>query len=1061
MERMERLERSRRMERLEVTCRTFAVLSGTRQEADDYTTCVQPKPGSRKGTLVLLTEPAGDHPSLSIEACKLAQKIITEHYVGDNSLSLTSGFQGALDAANSAVLRFNYASPQDSPDVEQGSPVPVQTGGSRAGRFKVGLTAVMLRSDGTGLYMAQMAPAQAYIRHNGMVTAVPETPGWSEQGRSTTKHRPPLSLVRGEDAEEQELFTEAAELEDAPTDYSQDMQENLLTPALGTAPGLESDLTYRRVEEGDLVVLVSSGLARLLDRDTAEEIITTGDADAVSEALYELAMNSGVAQAHACVLTLGSAVSFAPEPEWGQPPAIAVVPPASEEYESGHDYTINDSPAHGEAGPRRLAGLRGTLLAPRAWFDNKRQQVSSYAPEELTEANAGDEPQTESSAPWTPEPLQIHQHVHVQVHQDATTIVERESADAEPATEAPATWEAQHMMESAAPAVEFQPMSAQPGAPVHTLLQRTVYVPTHKAPVLWDQDDEAENAPFEGWEDKPAVLTYPDDGSSEEEENGPTVFPWEKEPLSLRFQTTSRAATQDAGARKNYPAPQLFAHNATPFEQPAPTPTPTPALTRTYHGAAIAKRAPGELVRLGRNAAAWVGSTAHNMLPERQLFKPKRVLNTWKGSTGGRTVPVRVLTAVALLVVLGLLAWSVLRVMGNNKQTVVNTLLQQAKQEDLLANQPATSDSDRSKALLSALLHAKQAVASDPQSGEAKLLVGKVQSELDKVQGITRLTGVNALFDLSQMGITPSISQTGKPAVAAPATGVTQSSNIVVMSNDAYVLDRSKGKIYRCNISAKSCRPALSAGDTAAGQKVGQPVAMTVRVGNLVAVDDKLSVYTYSPDTSAWQAEQLGSADKLQKPLDVATYDGNLYLLEGTSGHISKYAAGKYGSAPDDWIKEPASADQVKNPVSMAIDGSIYVLLSDGKILVMQGGKVARTITPKASASDAAPSDVFTSTDTRDLYVLRATDGAITRISKEGQTLGTFKAPTSDEKLATLSGMTVDEGRGKLYLVSGQKVYEANLPGQNTQPTTDAPPASPQQAAGVSQQPTVRPTAEP
>lgn len=1066
MEPMERLERSRRGASLEVTCRRFAVLSGTRQEADDYTTCIQTRPGSRKGTLALLTEPAGDHPSLSVEACKLAQKIIGDHYATDNSLSLTSGFLGALDAANSAVLRFNYASQGDDAE-DAGGPVPVRTGGLRAGRFKVGLTAVMLRADGTGIYLAQMAPAQAYIRHNGMVAPVPETPAWRSHGRPI-KNRPPLSLVR--DDEDPDLFVEAEEGVDVAPDYT---QENLLAPALGTAPGIESDLMYRRVEEGDVIVLVSSGLARLLDRDTAEDILSLDNADAVSDALFDLAMSNGVAQAHACVLMLGALASSGVEAGWDESPIRAVVPEASDTsgapdaanvldtfeeygYQPGIVKSIVVAPE--ESTPNRLAGLRGTLLAPKVWLNARKQQALGHEAEDTRACN-------EEDAPDSHEPVQLHQHVHVQVHTEDQPPATQE-ADGDATLDGSTLPSRLSIAPMPHPVTEREAQTGdllrepeQPIEPMRILVQRTIYTPAYKAPVLWNEDEEAENAPFDGWEDTPPILTYPD--AEDEESSAPTVFPWEQEPrtgprnVTQATHTHHTQATRNTPAMKNYPAPQLFTGPAVTFQPAGVGANPH----GTHRQADMLKSVPARLGKLGRGAAAWIGSTVRNMLPERQLFKPKRSLNTLKGALYGRAVPVRVLTGVALLAVLGLLAWSVLRVVGSGKQTQVNTLLQQAKQEDLLANQPSTPDGERVKSLTAALTHAKQAVVDDPRSSEAKLLVDKVQAELDKAQGVTRLAGISPLFDLTQLSDAPA-PVTGI-AAAAPATGTIQVSDIIVMSNDAYILDKSQGKVYRCNISAKTCSPVLGSGDTAAGQKVGQPVAMTVRVANLVVVDDKLLSYVFSPDTSSWQVEQLGDADKLQKPSDIATYDGNLYLLGAKSGQVSKYASGKYASPPEDWIKDQTGVDQMKNPVAIAIDGAIYVLLSDGKILIMQGGTVGRVIAPKPDLAAGAPSDLFTSTDTRDLYVLRATDGTITRISKEGQTLGTFKAPASENKLATLTGMTVDEGRGKLYLVAGQKVYQANLPGYTAQVAPDAPAPAAQQPANTAQQPTVRPTAEP
>jgi hypothetical protein len=221
-----------------------------------------------------------------------------------------------------------------------------------------------------------------------------------------------------------------------------------------------------------------------------------------------------------------------------------------------------------------------------------------------------------------------------------------------------------------------------------------------------------------------------------------------------------------------------------------------------------------------------------------------------------------------------------------------------------------------------------------------------------------------------------------------------------------------------------------------------------MRVSSLVALDDRLVAYSFDADTSAWQAQPLGDAASLQTPMDVATYDGNLYLLGAKPGQVSKYASGAYGAAPTDWIQDPASMEQMKEPVALGVDGLIYVLLSDGNVLAMQGGKVVKSISPTGNSPSPA-TDLLTGTDLSDIYLLRA-DGTITRVTKEGQTVATLKPEASPESSA-LTGLEVDEGRAKVYLLRGQYVYEAILPGRVALPPTD----------GEAQQPAVRPTVEP
>src|SRR5205823_231528 len=169
---------------MEVACRRFAVLSGIRQETENYVTCVHPRGADqRKGLLALVTEPAGEHPALATDASRLVHDVLVRQYYADSSLGLTRGLLKALDAANGALLEYNHADEPTHPEGGQGVAVAVQTGGVRTRRAQVGLTAALLRPDASGVYLAQMSPTQTYIVHNGLLSALPEPQGWQRLGK--------------------------------------------------------------------------------------------------------------------------------------------------------------------------------------------------------------------------------------------------------------------------------------------------------------------------------------------------------------------------------------------------------------------------------------------------------------------------------------------------------------------------------------------------------------------------------------------------------------------------------------------------------------------------------------------------------------------------------------------------------------------------------------------------------------------------------------------------------------------------------------------------------------
>jgi hypothetical protein len=563
-------------------------------------------------------------------------------------------------------------------------------------------------------------------------------------------------------------------------------------------------------------------------------------------------------------------------------------------------------------------------------------------------------------------------------------------------------------------------------------------VPPYRSQSATDAAQESsgsgEDLQFDGWEDSPPAL---DDS---------------------RYSATHRVifkpkVVQDADLDEPF-APAYGIDGANALEQAFPE--QEPSLVSPAQPAP--RRQSLDLAAVAQKVVGWGGRAIAAIVPERLNGPP---LAGRRDSKRSLALPLRpvILGAVALLGVI--LVVSLLSMRGSAERAVTTNLLAEAQSLQTAANQPGLTEAERIEKLQLALDKAREAAADDPQSEEARRLVQKLSTDLDSAQGVTRLASLKLLFDLDAIDGAASQAVPGAEAAAAAALTASSENDLVAQGNDIYVLDRAHNKIYRCQVAAKSCSVVLSAGDTVGGRKVGPPASITLRVGSLVVLDESLVAYIFSADTGSWAAEPLGGSEGLQKPLSVASYDGNLYLLGSKPAQILKYLSGQYSQPPLDWITDGPTADAMREPAAMAIDGVIYVALADGKVLVMQGGKLTGSFTPRSTPDMGAPTELFTNTDIRDLYILRSGDGSVTRLNKEGQTLAIFKAP-AEAGLTGFTGLAVDEGRNRIYLSQDRKVYEASLPGSGakTSPAVEVPQPQ-QQAPPAADKPSVKPTVEP
>lgn len=139
---------------------SFGLVSGIPQEKSDLTLIVTPAnpfaPEARKGQLHVVVE-ADQDVSRGRDACLLVLRTIRRVFYEDPSFSVTSSLRKAILAANRALYQQNFNAPPQK-------------------RAVVGLTCAVIKD--RDLFIAQVAPAQAYVMAEGRLRALPANASW-------------------------------------------------------------------------------------------------------------------------------------------------------------------------------------------------------------------------------------------------------------------------------------------------------------------------------------------------------------------------------------------------------------------------------------------------------------------------------------------------------------------------------------------------------------------------------------------------------------------------------------------------------------------------------------------------------------------------------------------------------------------------------------------------------------------------------------------------------------------------------------------------------------------
>lgn len=163
----------------------------------------------------------------------------------------------------------------------------------------------------------------------------------------------------------------------------------------------------------------------------------------------------------------------------------------------------------------------------------------------------------------------------------------------------------------------------------------------------------------------------------------------------------------------------------------------------------------------------------------------------------------------------------------------------------------------------------------------------------------------------------------------------------------------------------------------------------------------------------------------------LAAFGGNLYLLDTAAGQVLRYKpqGDGYGTAPENYFDKNLD---LSNSIDLAIDGSVYLLQSDGNVRKFFGGSDKPFAVSGLTEPIKKPVTLAVDAEARQgaLYVADAgspgTPGRIVQLNPDGAFIRQIRATT--DAFNALEDVLVDERNGRLFVMSGGKLYVARIP---------------------------------
>lgn len=155
----------------------------------------------------------------------------------------------------------------------------------------------------------------------------------------------------------------------------------------------------------------------------------------------------------------------------------------------------------------------------------------------------------------------------------------------------------------------------------------------------------------------------------------------------------------------------------------------------------------------------------------------------------------------------------------------------------------------------------------------------------------------------------------------------------------------------------------------------------------------------------------------------LVSFGGNLYLLDTAKSRIWKYVATETGFTDTREYLNPDTLPDLSQTNSLAIDGSVWMGSTNGRLWKFTGGK-EDTFTPQGVVPAFGKTLImYTSDATNNIYVLDADNSRVVVLGKDGIYLAQYawKDPLAATALA------VSEKEKKIYLLAGGKLYTIAL----------------------------------
>jgi len=237
-----------------------------------------------------------------------------------------------------------------------------------------------------------------------------------------------------------------------------------------------------------------------------------------------------------------------------------------------------------------------------------------------------------------------------------------------------------------------------------------------------------------------------------------------------------------------------------------------------------------------------------------------------------------------------------------------------------------------------------------------------------------------------------------------------------LVSSSLVVSDSQQNAVYKIGTETKSAVSIIGQED------ISGLISAEGEPGNVYAVGSQSIVKAVENDARVVKMKEAGG--EWGSIVDMQVYGSSVYLLDKSKNQVWKYIpeGNAFGS-----VRNYISSDsevELEKAVSMAIDGNVWIGLSDGEVIKLFSGKKDVYSLGPLDVPLSSLTAIYTDDASEYLYVLEQSVGRVVVFSKKD---GSYVSTYQSDKFKGGQDLVVDTKKGHLYVLRDSLIYRVEL----------------------------------